>query len=77
MVATVAVVMVEAILSLKLLIQTNRQERKVGKIEVMVIRLKILNMKVVGAGEKGEFQMRAIYPMKIINIPFPLGWKLS
>ena len=66
-----AVAMAVEITNLILLIQTNLQEQKVGKIEVMEILLKILNMRMVEAGEKEEFQMRMIYQMRGINNPFP------
>jgi len=32
--------------------------------------LKTLNMKVAGAGEKGEFQVTAMLQVKIISTPF-------
>ena len=44
------------ILSL-ILIQINLLVQKVGKIEVMEIHLKTLNMRVEEAGEREEFQM--------------------
>ena len=67
---TAAEVMVEEILNLTLLIQTNLQEHKVGKIEVMETLLKTLNMRVVEAEEKEEFQMKLIYRMMRISNPF-------
>jgi len=45
-------------------------EQKVGKIEVMEILLKTLNMKMVGAGEKGECPMRAMLQTRQIRNPF-------
>ena len=42
----------------------------VGKIEVMEILLKTLNMKVVGAEEKGGRLMRAIPQTRQIRNPF-------
>jgi len=48
----------------------NLPEQKVGKIEVMEILLKILNMKVAGAGEKGECPMKAMLQMRQISNPF-------
>jgi hypothetical protein len=48
----------------------NLLEQKVGKIEVMEILLKILNMKVVGVGEKGECPMRVMLQMRQIRNPF-------
>ena len=65
-----AVATVAAILNLILPIPTNLQEQMVGKIEVMVILLKILNMKVVEVGEKGAFQMRGMHQMRKISNPF-------
>jgi hypothetical protein len=67
--AAIAVVMA-AILNLIILTITNLPERKVGKIEVMETLLITLNMKVVGAGEKGEFPMRQMYQTKKISNPF-------
>ena len=51
-VATAGVIMNRTVLTL-----INLLEHKVGKIEVMEILLKTLNMKVGGAGEKGEYPM--------------------
>jgi len=48
----------------------NLQEQQVGKIEVMEILLKMLNMKVGGAGEKGEFLMITIPQARQISNPF-------
>jgi len=55
--------------NLILLTLINLLEQKVGKTEVMEILLKTLNMKMEGAGEKGEFPMRAIPQMRKINNP--------
>jgi hypothetical protein len=44
--------------------------QKVGKIEVMGTLLRILNMKVAGVGEKGEFQMEVMLLMMKISNPF-------
>jgi predicted NUDIX family phosphoesterase len=52
------------------LTQINPLEQKVGKIGVMEILLKTLNLKVVEVGEKEEFQMKGISLMRIINSPF-------
>ena len=49
-----------AIMDLIVLTLINLPEQKDGKTEVMEILLKILNMKMVGAGEKGEFPTKAI-----------------
>jgi hypothetical protein len=65
-----------AIPNLKLLTPLNLQVQKAGKIEVMVIHLKILIMKVVEAGEKGEFLIRVIHQMRKINNLFLQVWKL-
>ena len=59
-----------AILNLIALTLINLLEQKVGKIEVMEILLKTLNMKVVGAEEKGEFPMRAMLQTRQISNPF-------
>ena len=48
----------------------NPLEQKGGKTEVMEILLKILNMKMVGAGEKGEFPTRAMLQTRQISNPF-------
>ena len=47
----------EAVIALTLI---NLLEQKVGKTEVMEILLITLNMKLVGAGEKGECPMTAM-----------------
>ena len=68
-VAAMAAAMVEEIMSL-ILIQINHQEQMVGKIEVMEILQKTLNMKVAEVEEKEEFQMRVIHQMRRFNDPF-------
>ena len=68
--ATAAAIMVAiamAIIALTLIILL---EQKVGKIEAMEILLITLNMKMVGAGEKGECPMRVILQMRQIRNPF-------
>ena len=60
-----------AILNLMVLILINLLEQKVGKTEVMGILLKTLNMKVVGAEEKGECPVRAMLQLIQIRNPFP------
>jgi hypothetical protein len=69
---TVAITAVTAaaILNLILLIPINPLVQKVGKIEVMGTLLRILNMKVAGVGEKGEFQMEVMLLMMKISNPF-------
>ena len=69
-VAMVVVATVVVILNLIALILINLLEQKVGKIEVMEILLKTLNMKMVGAGEKGECPMRAMLQTRQISNPF-------
>ena len=69
-VVEITAAMVVAILNLILLTVINLPEQKVGKIEVMEIPLKTPNMKVGGAGEKGESPMRAKPQTKKINNPF-------
>ena len=69
-VARGAEAIVVAILHLIILTPINLPEQKVGKTEVMVTLLKTLNMKVGGAGEKGEFLMIVMYLMKKISNPF-------
>ena len=68
--ATMAAAMVVAILNLILLTPINLLEQKVGKIEVMGILLKMLNMKVVEVGEKEEFLMVTIHQTNRISNPF-------
>jgi len=58
------------ILDLVALSLINPLAQKVGKTEVMEILLKTLNMKMVGAGEKGECPMRAMLQMRQISNPF-------
>ena len=48
----------------------NLLEQKVGKTEVMEIHLITLNMKMVGAEEKGECPMRAILQTRRTSNPF-------
>ena len=60
MAVDMVVAMAAGILNLIALTQINLLVQMVGKIEVMEILLKTLNMKVVEAEEKGEFQMRTI-----------------
>jgi hypothetical protein len=52
------------------LTQINLLEQKVGKTEVMEMLLTTLNMKMVGAEEKGECPMRAILQTRQISNPF-------
>jgi hypothetical protein len=59
--------MAMAIIALTLIILL---EQKVGKTEAMEILLITLNMKMVGAGEKGECPMRAMLQTRQINNPF-------
>ena len=70
-VMVIAAVMVEAILNLIIPIRINPPEQKVGKIEVMEILQKTLNMKVAEAEEKEVFLMRVMSQMRKISIPFP------
>ena len=62
-------VIVVGILNLKLL-TPNPLVLKVGKIEVMEIRLKIPNMKVVEVEEKEEFLMMVMSQKRKVNNPF-------
>ena len=48
----------------------NLPEQKGGKTEVIQTLLKTMNMKVAGAGEKGEFPMKAMLQAKKISNPF-------
>ena len=57
------------ILDLIALTQINPLEQKVGKTEVMEILLKTLNMKMVGAGEKGECLTRVMLQVRQISNP--------
>ena len=68
--AVAKVVVMAVILNLIVLTLINLLEQKVGKIEVMEILLKTLNMKMVGAGEKGECPMRIMLQMRQISNPF-------
>ena len=75
--ATVAVIMAAAtaataaaIMDLIALTLINLLEQKVGKTEVMEILLITLNMKMVGAEEKGECPMRAMLQTRQISNPF-------
>ena len=68
--AAIVAVTAAAILNLITLILISLLEQKVGKTEAMEILLKILNMKAVGAGEKGESQMREILQTRQIRNPF-------
>ncbi len=68
--AALIVVTAAAILNLIPLIPINLLVQKVGKIEVMGTLLRILNMKVAGVGEKGEFQMEVMLLMMKISNPF-------
>ena len=68
--AMVAAAMVVVILNLIALILINLLEQKVGKTEVMEILLITLNMKMVGAEEKGECPMRAMLQTRQISNPF-------
>jgi hypothetical protein len=70
------VAMAAAILDLIALTQINLLVQMVGKIEVMEILLKTLNMKVVEAEEKGEFLMKIISQMTTISNPFLQAEKL-
>jgi ribonuclease PH len=70
--ATVAVATAVVIPNLIVLILINPLEQKVGKTEVMVILLKTLNMKVVGAGEKEECPMTGMIQSIQIKNPFLL-----
>jgi amino acid transporter len=69
-VATEVVIAVAAMVVVIVLTLINLLEQKVGKTEVMEILLKTLNMKVVGAGEKGAYLMIAMLQMKQISNPF-------
>ena len=69
-VVVMVVVTAAVILNLIALILINLPERKVGKTEAMEILLKILNMKAVGAGEKGESLMRGMHQTRQIRNPF-------
>ena len=76
--ATVAVIMlvmevvatVAAIVDLTALTLINLLEQKVGKTEAMEFLPIILNMKMVGAEEKGACPMTATLQTRQINNPF-------
>ena len=76
--ATVAVTMVAmevaatVVVTMDLIVLTliNLLEQKVGKTEVMEILLITLNMKAVGAEEKGEYPVIAMLQMRQISNPF-------
>ncbi len=65
-----AVVIAVVILNLIAHILINPQAQQVGKIEVMEILLKTLNMKQVEAGERGECPVRAMLQTRLIKNPF-------
>ena len=69
-VVAITAAMVVVILDLIAHILINLLEQKVGKIEVMEILLKTLNMKMVGAGEKGECPKKAMIQMRQVSNPF-------
>jgi hypothetical protein len=69
-VVEIMVATVVAVLDLTVLTLINLLEQKVGKTEVMEILLITLNMKMVGAGGKGEFPMRVIPQTRQISNPF-------
>ena len=68
--AITAAAMVVITLDLIVRILINLLAQKVGKIEVMEILLKTLNMKMVEAGEKGECLMRVMLQTRQISNPF-------
>ena len=68
--AVIIVAMAVAIMDLIALTLINLLEQKVGKTEVMEILLITLNMKMVGAEEKGECPMRAMLQTRQISNPF-------
>ena len=65
MAATVVVVLYLTVLTL-----INLLEQKVGKTEVMEMLLTTLNMKMVGAEEKGECPIRTTLQTRQISNPF-------
>jgi flagellar biosynthesis protein FlhB len=67
--AAVTVVTEAVILDLTALTLINPLVQKVGKTEVMEILLKTLNMKMVGAGEKGECLTRVTLQTRQISNP--------
>ena len=68
----VAIIVAMEVVIMDLIAQTliNLLEQKVGKIEVMEIPLITLNMKMVGAEEKGECPMRATLQTRQFSNPF-------
>ena len=71
-VMVVAMAAVTAVaLNLILLIRINLPEQKGGKIEVMGVLPKTLNLKMAESGEKEEFRVKVIHQMMAINNPFP------
>jgi len=70
MVAMEVAATVVVIMDLIALTLISLLEQKVGKIEVMEILLKTLNMKVVEVEEKGESPMRAMLQTRQIRNPF-------
>ena len=73
MVATAVVIMVATavvIPNLIVLTLVNLLEQKVGKTEVTEILPKTLNLKVVGAGEKGECPTMVMLQTRQIRNPF-------
>ena len=68
--AVIMAAMVAVILNQIALILINLLVQKVGKTEVTGILPKTLNMKVVGAGEKGECPMMAKLQTRQIRNPF-------
>ena len=68
--AMVVAMVVVLIQSLMLLIPINPLAQKVGKTEAMEILLKTLNMKAVGAGEKGESPIEVLLQTRQIRNPF-------
>ena len=71
-----AVTVVADILVLIILTLIDLLDQKVGKTEVMQIPLKTLNMKMEGAGEKGEYLMRVMYQTRQISNPFLQAFSL-
>ena len=68
--AAIMAAMAAAIMDLIALTLINLLEQKVGKIEAMEILLIILNMKMVGAEEKGACPMTAMLQTRQISNPF-------
>ena len=71
-VATMAMAVATTVATLNLILPTPIKllEQKAGKIEVMAVLLKILNTKMVEAGEKGEILMEVMHQTKRISNPF-------